>query len=314
MRKSVWNGVGVVMKPAVVVHGGAWDIPEDQVEPHVKGCGRAAERGFETMARGGSAVDAVEEAVVEMEDDPIFDAGKGSVLNQMGQVEMDAIIMDGMTLRSGAVATLRHVRNPIRVARKLMDMTEFSMVAGEGAFRFALANGFEECSEEDLLDGRELEDYREFIRTGVLRTEEHFSGKERDTVGACAIDSHGHLACATSTGGTPRKIAGRVGDSPLIGSGAYADDSLGAASATGWGERIMSVVLSKSALDMLNDAREPAMACRRAVEMMAKRVNGYGGLIMIDSRGRIGYYCNTPKMAFAFVDGDGRRDAAAKPY
>jgi beta-aspartyl-peptidase (threonine type) len=301
------------MKPSVVVHGGAWDIPPDQVEPHVRGCGRAAERAFETLARGGSAIDAVEEAVVEMEDDPIFDAGKGSVLNQNGQVEMDAIIMDGATLRSGAVAALRHIRNPIRVARKLMETTEFSMVAGDGALRFALANGYEECSEEDLLVGRELEDYLEFIKTGVLRTEEHFSGGERNTVGACAMDGQGHLACATSTGGTPRKIAGRVGDSPLIGSGAYADDMLGAASATGWGEKIMSVILSKSALDMLNDAGEPTLACRRAVEMMAKRVNGYGGLIMIDSRGRIGYSCNTPRMAFALVDRDGRRLASAMP-
>lgn len=252
-------------------------------------------------------MDAVEEAVVVMEDDPVFDAGVGSVLNQIGQVEMDAIIMDGGTLRSGAVAALRHIRNPIRVARRLMDKTEFSMVAGEGALRFALANGFEECSEEDLLVGRELEEYHEFLRTGVLKTREHFAGEERETVGACAIDKDGHLACATSTGGIPRKIAGRVGDSPLVGSGAYADDRIGTASATGWGEKIMAAVLSKSSVDLLAKTRDPNAACREAVELMALRVNGHGGLIMIDSSGRLGYYFNTPRMAYAYVDGDGRR-------
>jgi beta-aspartyl-peptidase (threonine type) len=298
------------MRPAVIVHGGAWDIPDDLVEGHIKGCDRAALQGHEILARGGSALDAVEEAVVVMEEDPMFDAGRGSVLNQIGQVEMDAIIMDGETLRSGAVAALRHIRNPVRVARRLMDKTEFSMVAGDGALKFALANGFEECSEDDLLVGRELEDYHEFLRTGVLRTEEHFEGERSDTVGACAIDKNGHVACATSTGGIPRKIAGRVGDSPLIGSGAYADDRTGAASATGWGEKIMAAVLSKSSLDLLAKTRDPNAACREAIDIMKMRVSGHGGLIMVDSHGRLGYHFNTPRMAYAYVDGEGRRKAS----
>lgn len=295
------------MKPAIIVHGGAWDMPDSQIEAHMKGCESAAQRGHDILSGEGSALDAVEEAVVVMEDDPIFDAGRGSVLNQLGQVEMDAIIMDGKSLRSGAVAALRHVRNPIRVARRLMDETEFSMLAGEGALRFALMNGFRECSEEDLLVGRELDDYREFLRTGILRTEEHFAGERRDTVGACAIDWEGHVACATSTGGTPRKIAGRVGDSPLIGAGGYADDRVGAASATGWGEKILAVVLSKSALDLLRTTNGPMVACKDAVETMRERVNGYGGLIMVDSKGSLGYHFNTPRMAYAYVDGEGRK-------
>jgi len=310
--RTTVEGADAVMKPAIIVHGGAWDMPNSQVDAHMEGCELSAQRGHEILSRGGSAVDAVEEAVVVMEDDPIFDAGRGSVLNQLGQVEMDAIIMDGKNLRSGAVAALRHMRNPISVARRLMEKTEFSMLAGEGALRFAMANGFKECSEEDLLVGRELEDYREFLRTGILRTEEHFAGDERNTVGACAIDREGHVACATSTGGTPRKIAGRVGDSPLIGAGGYADDQVGAASATGWGEKILAVILSKSALDLLRTADGPTRACRGAVETMRIRVNGYGGLIMVDSKGALGYYFNTPRMAYAYVDGEGRKKSSVK--
>jgi beta-aspartyl-peptidase (threonine type) len=290
------------MKPSIIVHGGAWDIPSETVDAHIIGCKRAVEAGFDILAKGGSAVDAVENAVANLEDDPTFDAGRGSVLNQVGQVEMDAIVMDGRTLRSGAVAAIRHVRNPVRVARRVMDATPFSLLTGDGALRFALRSGFKECTEEDLLVGRELEDYREFLRTGVLRTKEEFAGESRDTVGACAMDREGHLACATSTGGISRKLPGRVGDSPLIGSGAYADDNAGAASATGWGEKIMAIVLSKTAVDFLSVEGEPNAACRKAIAIMSERVDGYGGLIMIDKSGRVGYHHNTPKMAFAFVD------------
>lgn len=299
------------MKPSVIVHGGAWDIPDELVEPHIRGCRQATAIANELLLRGASAVEAVESAVSSMEDDPVFDAGVGSVLNQSGQVEMDAIIMDGSTLRSGAVAALRHVRNPIKVARKLMENTQFSMVAGDGALKFALDSGFEECSEEDLLVGRELEDYREFLRTGVLRTRELFSGESRDTVGACAVDKDGHTACATSTGGTWRKLAGRVGDSPIVGAGAYADDELGAASSTGWGEKIMAVVLAKTAVDLLGRDRDAFGACEAGVGILARKVDGFGGLIVVDKDGRVGYHHNTPSMAFAFVEGPTGKEIAA---
>lgn len=299
------------MEPTIIVHGGAWDIPDDLAEAHVKGCQRAAAVGRDLLVRGGTALDAVEAAVASMEDDPVFDAGRGSVLNQSGQVEMDAVIMDGASLRSGAVAALRHVRNPIKVARRLMDTTQFSMLAGEGARTFAHANGFEECSEEDLLVGAELEDYREFLRTGTLRTRQEFSGAPKDTVGACALDSQGHVACATSTGGTRRKLAGRVGDSPIVGAGGYADDSVGAASSTGWGEKIMAVVLAKTALDILKDGEDAFGACEGGIEILARRVDGLGGLIMVDRAGRVGYHHNTPRMAFAFYEGRSGRENAA---
>lgn len=293
----------------MIVHGGAWDIPKEQERAHLRGCGKAADLGHDLLEKEASALDAVEAAVALMEDDPIFDAGKGSVLNQSGQVEMDAIIMDGSSLRSGAVAALRHVRNPVKVARALMERTPFSMVAGQGALEFALANGFRECSEEDLLVGRELKDYREFRRTGVLRTREVFAGEQRNTVGACAVDKDGRFSAATSTGGIPRKIQGRVGDSPIIGSGAYADDRVGAASATGWGEQIMAVVLSKTALDILKECEDPMKSSRRAINILATRVSGYGGIIMIGRKGRIGLYHNTPKMAFSYIEDRKRKTA-----
>lgn len=295
------------MKSSVVVHGGAWDIPKDQRKQHLQGCRKAAERGYDLLKIGGSALDAVEAAVSFMEDDPIFDAGRGSVLNQSGQVEMDAIVMDGTTLRSGSVAALRHIRNPIKVARALMERTPYSMVAGEGALEFALANGFRECSEEDLLVGRELEDYRDFKRTGVLRTREVFSGEQRNTVGACAVDKNGVTAAATSTGGIPRKIKGRVGDSPIIGCGAYADDRVGAASATGWGEQIMSVVLAKTALDILKECQDPMKSSRRVINILANRVGGFGGIIIVGIDGKIGLHHNTPRMAYSYIEGSKRK-------
>lgn len=298
------------MKPSIIVHGGAWSIPDDLVDDHIRGCESSVNAGFEELLAGASAVDAVVEAVAVMEDDPTFDAGVGSVLNQSGKVELDAIVMDGSSLGSGAVAAIQKMKNPVRAARAVMDDTPYSMLAGEGAFEFALAKGLEECTEEDLLVGRELEDYREFVRTGVLRTRVHFSGKT-DTVGACAFDDKGHVACATSTGGIPRKLAGRVGDSPLVGCGAYADDRVGAASATGWGEQIMAVVLSKTAIDIRSVRRDSNEACREAVAYLKERMNGLGGLIMVDREGGVGYHHDTPRMAFAFIEGrTGRRNAA----
>jgi len=299
------------MKPSIIVHGGAWDIPVEQVDAHIKGCGHAAQTANDLLVRGASAVDAVESAVMVMEDDPIFDAGRGSVLNQSGQVEMDAIIMEGSTLRSGAVAALRHIKNPVKVARRLMEDTQFSMLAGDGALRFALSKGFDECSEEDLLVGRELEDYKVFLKTGVLQTREEFSGHPLDTVGACAIDKEGHLACATSTGGIRRKLAGRVGDSPIVGAGAYADDAIGAASSTGWGEKIMAVVLAKTAIDLLKQGNDVFGACEGSIDTLARRVDGLGGLIMVDRHGRVGYHHNTPKMAYAYSEGPSGENRAA---
>jgi beta-aspartyl-peptidase (threonine type) len=298
------------MKPSIIVHGGAWDIPDILIDGNTKGCESAAAAGFEVLRLGGSALDAVETAVSLLEDDSSFNAGRGSILNQAGEVEMDAIIMDGRTLSFGAVAALRHVRNPVRVARKIMEKTEFSMLAGEGALEFALSHGFKRVSNEDLLVGAQLDDYMEFKKTGRLRTRRHYAGEESDTVGACALDKDGHVASATSTGGTPRKLPGRVGDSPIVGCGAYADDELGAASATGWGEKIMSVVLSKSAIDLLRQGKDAEEACKISIGQLKTRVGGHGGLIIVSRDGRVGCFHNSPRMAFAYIEGPTGRSLA----
>lgn len=238
------------MKPAIIVHGGAWDIPDDLVESHLEGCRKAAEDGWKILENRGTALDALEIAVRAMEDNPTFDAGRGSFLNQDGEVEMDAIIVNGQTLNFGAVAALRNLPHPITLARYVMEQTDHVFLVGRGAEKFAEAIGMEFASPEDLLVGRELDRWHQLKKRREFKAktifESKFSQSPSDTVGAVAIDSNGDLAAGTSTGGTPQKMPGRIGDSPLIGSGAYADNRIGAVSTTGWGEAIARVVLAKA--------------------------------------------------------------------
>jgi beta-aspartyl-peptidase (threonine type) len=323
------------MPIALVVHGGAWDIPDDEVEPHLEGCRRALAAGWEALSSGATALGAVESAVRVMEDDPVFDAGVGSVLNRDGLVELDAAIMDGATLRSGAVAAVRGVRNPVTLARRVLD-SEAVLLVGRGAERFADAVGIERCADEDLIVSRERVRWEELRRLEAYRTPDAFQrppgevagqrgivwgGSDRetayapslhstlhrlrrehpgDTVGAVALDCYGNLAAATSTGGTPYKLPGRVGDSPLIGAGLYADVQTGGCSSTGWGESIIKVLLAKTATDLLDAEYAPADAARKAIERLEQRVYGLGGVILLDARGRIGFAFNTPRMAYAY--------------
>lgn len=299
------------MQSAIIVHGGAWGIPDNAVEPHLRGVSAGAEAGHAVLRRGGTSLDAVEAAVVVMEDDPTFDAGRGAFLNRIGEVELDAIIMDGDGLRSGAVAAVRNIRNPVRLARAVMDRGRQVLLVGAGANLFARAVGIPTCRTQDLLVGRELARWKRIRKKRSFSVREIFvtiqDESRRGTVGAVAIDRSGNLAAATSTGGVPHKLPGRVGDSPIIGAGAYADNLSGAVSATGWGEPILRVVLSKTACDFLEDGFAPAAACRRALSIMKRRVDGIGGLIAIDRKGRVGHCFNTPRMAWASVGQNGRK-------
>jgi len=237
------------MKPSLILHGGAWSIPDEFVEECRAGCRRALAAGWEILARGGAAIDAVEAAIVVLEDDPTFDAGIGSHLNHDGRVELDAIVMDGATLKAGAVAAVERVRNPIRLARKVMESCEHMMLVGSGAERFAVEQGLELCAPEELVLERERAAWRQ-CREGAHSWEFHL-GHQHGTVGAVALDGHGSLVAGTSTGGTCCKRPGRVGDSPLIGCGCYADVEAGGVSCTGWGEAIMKIVMAKAAADFL---------------------------------------------------------------
>ena len=289
---------------AFIVHGGAWDIPDAEVPGHVNGCRVAAQIGWSILKDGGSALDAVEAAIRSLEDDPAFDAGRGAWLNSAGEVELDAIIMDGATLNNGAAAAVQHVRNPITVARLVMERTPHSLLAGLGAEHFAQAQGIPLCDESDLLTGQELEPWRMIRAQKNFSVRAAFSGPPHGTVGAVARDGHGHLAAGTSTGGTPHKLQGRVGDSPLIGCGCYADDLSAGASATGWGESIMKVVLSKAVCDFTAQSLSAQQAAAQAIRVLADRARGLGGLIVIDRFGQIGVSFNTPRMARAWVEND----------
>jgi len=293
--------------PALVVHGGAGADPADGRAELRQGMAAAAVAGWRVLVEGGRALDAVEAAVRVLEDHPRFNAGRGSVLTAEGTVEMDASIMDGARLDGGAVAAIRGVRHPVSVARRVLEDTPHVLLAGDGARRFAERAGAELCTTRELLVGRELERYdrvRAGDRTPVVwefdapprEASEEPPGPE-GTVGAVALDTHGHVAAATSTGGTQDKLPGRVGDTPILGAGTWADDLAGAASATGRGEAILRAGLARVAVDLLAGGRlGPEDAARRALATL-DRVEGRGGLILVDLRGRAAAAFTTPRMA-----------------
>ncbi len=286
--------------PILVVHGGAWAIPDDMVEAHLHGVRNAMSAGWRLLQAGGSALDAVEEAVVIMEDDETFDAGRGSFLNRDGKVQLDALIMDGSTLRAGGVGCVERLRNPVRAARKILSDSPHVYFVAEGAERFAAEHGIPLCRNEDLIIPRELERLRELQARAADAEIDLFAPTiSHDTVGAVALDSSGNIAAATSTGGTLNKAPGRLGDSSLIGCGCYADNQTAAASTTGWGEPIMKLVLAKWAADRVATGSLPEWVAAEAINYLKDRVNGHGGMILLDARGRFGIAHNTPRMAWA---------------
>ncbi|NLX08503.1 MAG: hypothetical protein GXY36_02500 [Chloroflexi bacterium] len=293
------------MKPALIVHGGAWKIAPETHAAHLRGTRAAAEAGWNILGAGGSALDAVEMAVSVMEDDPTFDAGVGSVLNCVGDIELDAIIMDGRTLALGAVAAVRNIPNPVRLARVIMEDTYHTLLVGDGARRFAEQKGMRLCAQAELTVPREVERYRRLQEIPNYHPADEFTPNPMDTVGAVAIDASGNVAAATSTGGVHFKLPGRVGDSPLVGSGAYADNETGAASTTGHGENIMRVVLSKTATDALAHGMDVQAAADYAIAYLHRRVGGYGGIIVVDRAGNTAFAYNTPHMAVAWTDAQG---------
>ncbi|GAC1628807.1 MAG: isoaspartyl peptidase/L-asparaginase [Candidatus Acidiferrum sp.] len=306
------------MPPALIVHGGAWDIPDDAVEACNSGCHRALDAGWSILSRGGSALDAIEASILVLEDDPVFDAGYGSHLNLDGRVECDAIVMDGDTLRAGSVAALQRIKNPVRLARAVFENCPHMMLVAEGAERFATQQGLPLCDPEDLISPAEREAW--LLCSKDQHAASHHRGHDQGTVGAVAIDQQGRLFAATSTGGVCCKLPGRVGDSPLIGCGCYADSQLGGVSCTGYGEAIMKILMAKAAADMLGCADSPAphavpretlpshvamSAARAAVDLLASRTRATGGLILLDRHGLPGFAFNTPRMAHGYVTPDG---------
>ena len=224
-------------KSTLLVHGGAWAVPEGEKEPHLEGVRLAVIAGWAVLSRGGSALEAVSEAVRVMERNPALNAGRGATLNAEGEVTLDAAIMDGKTLAAGAVASVRGVEHPVDLARRVMEHSPHVLLVGSGAVSFALEQGVTTCAPSDLVVPRERARWEKARKSRMPSgSTAPFEAPIGDTVGAVACDKEGHIAAATSTGGCLLKLPGRVGDSPLIGCGLYADDLRGAAACTGWGE------------------------------------------------------------------------------
>jgi L-asparaginase / beta-aspartyl-peptidase len=310
--------------PTLIVHGGAWAIPAEMAEDHQRGVAQALSTGYQILEKGGTATDAVEAAVTILEDDPTFDAGRGSFLTASGRVQLDALLMDGATLRAGGVACVEHLRNPIQAARLVLDKSPHIYFVGAGAEAFAQSHGMKLIDNSELVLDRErrrLEEAQQRLAAG--QPDQTFSGpiaqddkspetaaqhlKSHDTVGAVALDQHGNLAAGTSTGGTLNKAPGRVGDSSLIGCGCYADNHSAAVSLTGWGEPIMKLVLGKWATDRVSQGVAPELAAQQAIAYLFARLGGHGGIILLGPDGQFGIAHNTPGMAWGIADREGQR-------
>src|ERR1700689_3343011 len=271
-------------QPVLLIHGGAWAMPDDAVAAHEDGIAHALAAGYTLLEQGASAVDAVEAAVAVMEDDETFDAGRGSFLTQDGRVQMDALLMNGENLRTGGVACVERLRNPIRAARLVLDKSPHVYFVGTGAERFARQNGMALCDNMELVIPREQQRlYKAQADEQAGLPDETFSGSldSHDTVGAVALDIHGNIAAGTSTGGTLNKAPGRVGDSSLIGCGCYADNQSAAVSLPGWGEPIMKLGLGKWATGRVQLGRSPEQVAPEAISYLHKRLGGHGGIILL---------------------------------
>jgi beta-aspartyl-peptidase (threonine type) len=301
--------------PAIIVHGGAGSLGSDDPAsyggadaPRLEGVRRACEAGGAILLAGGSALDAVEAAVRILEDDPTFNAGTGATLTAAGDVELDASIMDGATLRCGAVAVVKDVRNPVSLARAIMERSHHVLLAGPGASAFAREVGILPHDNGLLVTPRQRarwEAARAAAAAGDSVPGGLSLGKKSGTVGAAARDARGNLAAATSTGGMQLKRPGRVGDTPLIGCGTYADDALAAVSCTGHGERIIQLTLARHVAELVGRGVAPMAAAREAVAALGRRVQGEGGVIVVGPRGEPGFANNTPVMSRAWTRADG---------
>ena len=293
--------MGTPSLPAIAVHGGAGALDDSGTSglgpeaPRQEGVGRAAAAAWEVLRGGGSALDAVVLAASLLEDDPTFNAGTGATLTASGDVELDASLMYGPTLSAGAVACVKDVKNPILLARAVLERSGHLLLVGEGASGFAREMGIPAWPNERLVIPQQRARFD--AARGV--TPVQVGG---GTIGAVARDRAGHVAAATSTGGTFLKRPGRVGDSPIIGAGTYADDLLAAVSATGHGEPIIRITLARLVADLVGAGRSAPAAASEGIRILGERVGGLGGVIVVGPSGEPGFAFNTPAMARAWSD------------
>lgn len=298
-----------------MVHGGAGaldNVKDDKTAVrYLESIRRILEHGREVMELGGSALQAVEACASLLEDDPVFNAGCGSVLNENGKVEMDAAIMDGRDLSAGAVAAVDNIANPIQLARYVMTESEHVMLIAEGAMRFADHCGMERAPENYFYTPDRVEQLKQARLHHKMMldhddTEIDSEDQKYGTIGAVARDPLGNLAAATSTGGIVNKRMGRVGDSPLIGAGVYADCETCAVSATGYGEDFMRTVISKTISDfILMKGMDANQATQAGIEYFQRKVKGRGGVIVIDKYGNCASGFTTKKMVHGWIEHGG---------
>ena len=295
-----------MVNSTIIVHGGAGDWPKSKQAVGLSGVRQAATQGFRLLRQGQSSIQAVEAAVMEMEDNPVFNAGSGSTLNLAGYVEADAGIMDGKTRRGAGVALLRRTKNPISLARLVMEKTDHALLAGKSAERLGEAFGLPKANLKLPERAYQWKQAKRRLAKGVL---DNFSRNLKlirskgqtifgDTVGALAIDQNGNLAAADSTGGVSLKLPGRIGDSPILGAGLYADNRIGAATATGIGEIAMRLVVSKLACDAMQSLTAQ-QAASQTINMVTKLAGRGLGIVTLDRKGRYGVAHNTPHLCWA---------------
>ena len=301
------------MSMALIVHGGAGAIGAERWAPARAGCHAAALAGWRVLLDGGTALDAVEAAIVALEDDPSFNAGTGAVLTTDGRAQLDAGIMDGVELHVGAVAGVERIKNPILLARRVMHSSHV-LLAGQGAEEFAQEEGLALCNPSDLVTPAQHAAWSNGYRmeqsapsaTPALPAGAGLSGMEDDhhkhgTVGAVAVDAQGRIAAGASTGGIAAKHPGRVGDTPLVGCGFYAEQGLGGVSSTGHGEDFTRLLLARRTAEYLGRGMSAQAAATTAITLLSERTSGSGGLIVLDGEGRVGCARNTSAMAYAYI-------------
>ena len=284
-----------MITPVVLVHGGAGDVPEDARIAHAEGCRVAAERGLVVLLATGSPIDAAVATVRVLEDDPHFNAGTGACLTSAGTIELDASIMEGTTLRAGGIASLPPFREPIAIARTVMDDGRHVLYAGEGARAFAVERGFVPADPSVMITDAAR------ARLEAFRAGRVGGGWAGGTVGAVVCDEHGRVVAATSTGGMVGKRPGRIGDSAIFGAGTYADDEAGAASATGDGEASLRLGLTRYAIERMRAGATAQQAAEQSIATFGARVRGKGGIILVSPRGDTGWARNTATMSYGLA-------------
>jgi beta-aspartyl-peptidase (threonine type) len=308
------KGMAIERKPTIVVHGGAGTWHPERSQAGLDGVKKAAEKGFEILKNNGSALDSVMEAVAVLEDEGAFNAGYGSTLTIEKGIEMEASIMDGKTLQAGAVGLLKDIKNPIRLARIVMEKTDHVFVVGEGAEKLAKIFNLERRNPITDLRLKYYEDQRRALLDGKFELPKLYDLMKKypemfelETVGAVAIDKNGNVAAATSTGGFPLKLPGRIGDSPLIGCGTYADNQAGACSATGVGEIAIRLALAKTVCNYMESGKTAQEAVEMAINLVNKRLSttyNSMGLVAVDTCGRVGAAHNSQNLCWAYITSD----------